>query len=87
MLSVVDIANHNGDSDIGNSNDEQALVDLQLSLAAYTEVVVKSLSDTIPKLVYAQLVTQVSCRSVSGFCYVHSVETVHMINVQQRLFS
>lgn len=44
---------------VGEDNNEQALVDLQLSLAAYTQVVVKSLGDSIPKLVYAQLVGKV----------------------------
>ena len=44
---------------VGESNNEQALVDLQLSLAAYTQVVVKNLSDSIPKVVYAQLVGKV----------------------------
>lgn len=44
---------------VGESNNEQALVDLQLSLAAYTQVVVKNLGDSIPKLVYAQLVGKV----------------------------
>ena len=43
----------------GEGNNEQALVDLQLSLAAYTQVVVKNLCDSIPKLVYAQLVGKV----------------------------
>lgn len=45
--------------EVGESNNEQALVDLQLSLAAYTQVVVKNLCDSIPKLVYAQLVGKV----------------------------
>ena len=44
---------------VGEGNNEQALVDLQLSLAAYTQVVVKNLGDSIPKLVYAQLVGKV----------------------------
>lgn len=44
---------------VGEDNNEQALVDLQLSLAAYTQVVVKSLGNSIPKLVYAQLVGKV----------------------------
>ena len=44
---------------VGESNDDQALVDLQLSLAAYTQVVVNNLCDCIPKLVYAQLVGKV----------------------------
>ena len=34
-------------------------MDLQLSLAACTQVVVKNLCDSIPKLVYAQLVGKV----------------------------
>lgn len=48
--------------EVGESNNEQALVDLQLSLAAYTQVVVKNLCDSIPKLVYAQLVGKVCFR-------------------------
>lgn len=44
---------------VGEGNNEQALVDLQLSLAAYTQLVVKNLGDSIPKLVYAQLVGKV----------------------------
>ena len=47
--------------DPGSNNDKQALVDLQLSLAAYTQIVVKNLCDSIPKLVYAQLITKVNC--------------------------
>ena len=47
--------------DPGSNNDEQALVDLQLSLAAYTQIVVKNLCDSIPKLVFAQLITKVKC--------------------------
>ena len=38
---------------------DESLVDLQLSLAAYTEIVMKNLCDTVPKLVYNQLVTKV----------------------------
>lgn len=49
--------------DVSNGNHEQALVDLQLSLAAYTQVVAHNLCDSIPKLVYAQLVAKVKCRS------------------------
>ena len=44
---------------VGKGNHQQALVDLQLSLAAYTQVVVGNLCDSIPKLVYAQLVAKV----------------------------
>ncbi len=43
---------------------DEALVDLQLRLAAYTQVVMKNLCDTVPKLVYNQMVTKVrSCIS------------------------
>ena len=38
---------------------DESLVDLQLSLAAHTEIVMKNLCDTVPKLVYNQLVTKV----------------------------
>ena len=48
---------------VGESDNEQALADLQLSLAAYTQVVVKNLSDTITKVVYYQLVGKV-CKLV-----------------------
>ena len=37
----------------------EALVDLQLSLAAYTQIVMANLCDTVPKLVYNQLVRKV----------------------------
>ncbi|DBA97858.1 TPA: hypothetical protein ACH3X3_012722 [Trebouxia sp. C0006] len=46
--------------DVGSGNNEQALVDLQLSLAAYTQVVITNLCDSIPKLVRAQLVGKVA---------------------------
>lgn len=52
--------------EVGESNNEQALVDLQLSLAAYTQVVIKNLSDSIPKQVYAQLIGKV-CTSLNCF--------------------
>lgn len=59
---------------VGEGNNEQALVDLQLSLAAYPQVVVKNLGDSIPKLVYAQLVGKVLHTTVLNttqhmFCY------------------
>ena len=38
---------------------DETLVHLQLSLAAYTQIVMRSLCDTVPKLVYNQLVTKV----------------------------
>ena len=44
---------------------DEALMDLQLSLAAYTQIVMKSLCDTMPKLVYNQLVTKV-CPCISS---------------------
>ncbi len=56
--SVQDLANLDVLKD-GSGNNEQALVDLQLSLAAYTQVVVTNLCDSIPKLVRAQLVGKV----------------------------
>ena len=37
----------------GEGNAANALVPLQLSLAAYTQTVVKNLCDSVPKLVYA----------------------------------
>ena len=38
---------------------DEALMDLQLSLAAYTQIVMKNVCDTVPKLVYNQLVKKV----------------------------
>ena len=44
---------------------DEALMDLQLSLAAYTQIVMKNVCDTVPKLVYNQLVTKV-CLCISS---------------------
>ena len=41
------------------------LVDLQLSLVAYTQVVIKNLCDSVPKLVYTQLVSTVRLLEVT----------------------
>lgn len=53
-----------------NGNHEQALVDLQLGLAAYTQAVVKGLCDSIPKLVYSQLVAKVQLPFHTCYWYV-----------------
>ena len=46
----------------------EALVDLQLSLAAYTQIVMANLCDTVPKPVYNQLVTKVRHRICQRGC-------------------
>lgn len=51
-LSKLDVLEAGGD----NIED---LVDLQLSLVAYTQVVIKNLCNSVPKLVYTQLVSTV----------------------------
>ena len=61
--------------DVSNGNHEQALVDLQLSLAAYTQVVAHNLCDSIPKLVYAQLVAKVMCVRRHVVCPVRVCDT------------
>ncbi|KAL3151207.1 hypothetical protein ABBQ38_013050 [Trebouxia sp. C0009 RCD-2024] len=74
---------------VGESNNEQALVDLQLSLAAYTQVVVKNLGDSIPKLVYAQLVGKVTKSLTSmirdGLCTVGDTRLIDYMHDPQRV--
>lgn len=63
---------------------DEALMDLQLSLAAYTQIVMKSLCDTVPKLVYNQLVTKV-CSCISSLFSLKTRCTTH--NKRTTLYS
>ncbi|DBA70035.1 TPA: hypothetical protein ACH3X2_012332, partial [Trebouxia sp. C0005] len=75
--------------DVGSGNNEQVLVDLQLSLTAYTQVVVTNLCDSIPKLVRAQLVGKVvkSLSSIirDGFNSESDVSLIDFMHDPQRV--
>ena len=59
--------------DVLEGNTEQALVDLQLSLAAYTKVVINNLGDSVPKHVFMQLVSQGRMTLVRKSAFAQSV--------------